>query len=119
MTLFSRRSLLASAFAVGLLPSTALFAADKPKEIRIDWATYNPVSIVLKDQGLLEKEFAKDGITIRWVQSARLQQGARIPQRRLDRFRLDRRLRRAGRQASTATRSSRSTSTRAPNGPRW
>jgi len=44
-------------------------AADKPSEIRIDWATYNPVSMVLKEKGLLEKEFAKDGIGIRWVQS--------------------------------------------------
>jgi len=41
-----------------------------PEEIRIDWATYNPVSLILKDQGLLEKEFAKDGIKIRWVMSA-------------------------------------------------
>ena len=70
MTLLSRRSLFASALLIGLAPSTALFAADKPTEIRIDWATYNPVSMVLKDKGLLEKEFAKDGITIRWVQSA-------------------------------------------------
>ena len=69
MTLFSRRSLLASAALAGLLPASALFAAEKPKEIRIDWATYNPVSIVLKDKGLLEKEFAKDGISIRWVQT--------------------------------------------------
>jgi sulfonate transport system substrate-binding protein len=68
MSLFSRRSLLASAFFVGLLP-TSLLAADKPKEIRLDWATYNPVSMVLKEQGLLEKEFAKDGIGIRWVQT--------------------------------------------------
>ena len=68
MSLFSRRSLLASAFFVGLLP-TSLLAADKPKEIRLDWATYNPVSMVLKEQGLLEKEFAKDGIAIRWVQT--------------------------------------------------
>ena len=66
MSLFSRRSLLLSALFVGLLP-TSLIAADKPKEIRIDWATYNPVSMVLKEQGLLEKEFAKDGIAIRWV----------------------------------------------------
>jgi sulfonate transport system substrate-binding protein len=66
--LFSRRALICSAFFVGLLP-TALLAADKPKEIRLDWATYNPVSIVLKERGLLEKEFAKDGITIRWVQT--------------------------------------------------
>jgi sulfonate transport system substrate-binding protein len=70
MAFWSRRSILASALFVGLVPSTALFAQDKPKEIRIDWATYNPVSLVLKDKGLLEKEFAKDGITIRWVQSA-------------------------------------------------
>jgi sulfonate transport system substrate-binding protein len=70
MTVFSRRSLLASALVIGLAPSTALFAADKATEIRIDWATYNPVSMVLKDKGLLEKEFAKDGIAIRWVLSA-------------------------------------------------
>ncbi|MFZ5689954.1 MAG: aliphatic sulfonate ABC transporter substrate-binding protein [Pseudomonadota bacterium] len=70
MTVFSRRSLLVSALFAGLLPSTVLFAQDKPREIRIDWATYNPVSLILKDRGLLEKEFANDGISIRWVQSA-------------------------------------------------
>src|SRR6187431_74884 len=69
MQLLSRRSLLVSATLVGLLPTAALFAADKPKAISIDWATYNPVSMVLKDKGLLEKEFAKDGIQIRWVQT--------------------------------------------------
>jgi sulfonate transport system substrate-binding protein len=50
-------------------PGGAL-AAEALKELRIDWATYNPVSMVLKQKGLLEKEFAKDGITIVWVQSA-------------------------------------------------
>jgi sulfonate transport system substrate-binding protein len=70
MSLLSRRSILASAMLVGLLPSGTLFAADKPSTITIDWATYNPVSVLLKDKGLLEKEFAKDGIAIRWVQSA-------------------------------------------------
>jgi sulfonate transport system substrate-binding protein len=69
MTVFSRRMLLASALLVALTPSSALFAADNPKEIRIDWATYNPVSMVLKEKGLLEKEFARDGISIRWVQT--------------------------------------------------
>lgn len=64
----SRRSLLASAILLGL--GTSAFAADKVSEIRIDWATYNPVSMVLKDKGLLEKEFEKDGIKIVWVQSA-------------------------------------------------
>jgi sulfonate transport system substrate-binding protein len=70
MTLLSRRAIFASAALVGLLPTSALFAQDKPREIRIDWATYNPVSMVLRERGLLEKEFAKDGIGIRWVQSA-------------------------------------------------
>ena len=69
MSVISRRLILASALLVGLLPSSALFAADNPKTINIDWATYNPVSMVLKEKGLLEKEFAKDGISIRWVQT--------------------------------------------------
>ena len=70
MTLFSRRSLFVSALLVGTLPTATLLAADQPTEIRVDWATYNPVSILLKERGWLEKEFAKDGISIRWVQSA-------------------------------------------------
>jgi sulfonate transport system substrate-binding protein len=45
-------------------------AADAPREIHIDWATYNPVSIILKQKGLLEKEFARDNIAVVWVQSA-------------------------------------------------
>ena len=53
VNLLSRRSILASAVLVGLLPSGTLFAADKPSTITIDWATYNPVSILLKDKGLL------------------------------------------------------------------
>ena len=67
MTALKRRSFLISAVLAGLLPAAA--SAAEVKEIRIDWATYNPVSLVLKDKGLLEKEFAKDGITIRWVQT--------------------------------------------------
>ena len=67
--MLSRRHLLVSAAAAGLMPLGLARAADKPTEIRIDWATYNPVSMVLKDKGLLEKEFAKDGIGIRWVQT--------------------------------------------------
>jgi sulfonate transport system substrate-binding protein len=69
MTAVSRRSILASAALVALLPAAGALAQDKPKEIRIDWATYNPVSMLLKDRGLLEKEFAKDGITVRWIKT--------------------------------------------------
>ncbi len=68
MTRFSRRSLLACALAAALLPSTRL-SADNPKEIYVDWATYNPVSMLLKDKGLLEKEFAKDGVKVVWVKT--------------------------------------------------
>jgi sulfonate transport system substrate-binding protein len=57
------------AATVATLATTRARAA-KIEEINIDWATYNPVSLVLKDQKLLEKEFAKDGIAIRWVFSA-------------------------------------------------
>jgi sulfonate transport system substrate-binding protein len=66
----TRRWWLAAIAVVATGLSGSAFAADAPKEIRIDWATYNPVSIVLKQKGLLEKEFAKDGISIVWVQSA-------------------------------------------------
>src|SRR2546423_10769878 len=69
MTEFSRRSLVGCALALALLPSTPLCAADNPKEIDVDLATYNPVSMLLKDKGLLEKEFAKDGIKVVWVQT--------------------------------------------------
>jgi sulfonate transport system substrate-binding protein len=65
--MISRRALSAAAFA-SLAVGRA--RAAKIDEIRIDWATYNPVSLVLKDQKLLETEFAKDAIAIRWVQSA-------------------------------------------------
>jgi len=61
----SRRVFLAAALATGLTSA----AIAQPKEIRIDYATYNPVSLVLKDKGFLEKELAKDGITVRWVQT--------------------------------------------------
>ncbi len=72
MTLLSRRRVLTTALAGAAAAVAApgvLRAADNPKEIRIDWATYNPVSMLLKDKGLLEKEFAKDNISIRWVQT--------------------------------------------------
>ena len=71
MFTINRRYTLRLLAALGLTRSTAAVtsAQAQVKEIRIDFATYNPVSLVLKDKGLLEKEFAKDGITVRWVQS--------------------------------------------------
>lgn len=69
MFTINRRHTLALAAALCLTGGLAQVASAQVKEIRIDWATYNPVSLVLKDKGLLEEEFKKDGITIRWVQS--------------------------------------------------
>jgi sulfonate transport system substrate-binding protein len=64
----TRRLLLAASVATSftLLANGAIA---QPKEIKIDFATYNPVSLVLKDKGFLEKELEKDGIKVRWVQS--------------------------------------------------
>ncbi len=66
---FTRRTFVAASAGVLAAPFIGRAMA-APAEIRIDWATYNPVSLVLKDQGLLEKEFAADKIGIRWVFSA-------------------------------------------------
>src|SRR6478672_10346716 len=60
---------LALSVLAGLVAVGTAQAADV-SEIRVDWATYNPVSLILKDEGILEKEFEKDGIKITWVQSA-------------------------------------------------
>jgi sulfonate transport system substrate-binding protein len=64
----TRRLLIAASLTTGLASFTTVASA-QVKEIRIDYATYNPVSLVLKDKGILEKELEKDGISVRWVQS--------------------------------------------------
>src|SRR5882762_300622 len=43
-------------------------AAERSK-IRLDYSYYNPVGLVMKEQGWLEQEFAKDGIGVEWVLS--------------------------------------------------
>lgn len=69
MKSLSRRLVLGLALSLGLLSPAASVAADKPGNITIDWATYNPVSMLLKDKGWLEEELARDGIAVTWVQS--------------------------------------------------
>ncbi|HEX2654761.1 MAG TPA: aliphatic sulfonate ABC transporter substrate-binding protein [Xanthobacteraceae bacterium] len=41
--------------------------AGKLEKLRLDYAAYNPVCLIAKEQGLLEKEFAADGTAIEWV----------------------------------------------------
>jgi sulfonate transport system substrate-binding protein len=72
MTIFSptRRHVLAGlAAGAATLPFIRSGRAATLDEIRIDFATYNPVSLLLKDKGWLEEEFKADGTGIRWVQS--------------------------------------------------
>jgi sulfonate transport system substrate-binding protein len=64
----SRRLLIAAA-AAGLAALATPASAQAPREIRVDYATYNPVSLVLKEKGILERELAADGVSVRWVQS--------------------------------------------------
>jgi sulfonate transport system substrate-binding protein len=68
MTL-SRRSVLAATLGLGLATTAFSTASAQVKELRIDYATYNPISLVLKDKGILERELSKDGISVRWVQT--------------------------------------------------
>jgi sulfonate transport system substrate-binding protein len=43
--------------------------ADAPTTIRLDYAYYNPLSLVLKQQGWLEKDLAKQHVQVEWVLS--------------------------------------------------
>jgi len=38
--------------------------------LRIDFATYNPLSLVIKEKGWLEEALADDGVSVEWLQSA-------------------------------------------------
>jgi sulfonate transport system substrate-binding protein len=44
-------------------------ADDRVNRIGLDWAYYNPLSLILKDKKWLEDEFRNDGIEIQWTQS--------------------------------------------------
>lgn len=67
-----RRSLLqwaAGTTAATALPASVL-AAEKPSEIRLDYAYYSPSSLVIRRFGWLEEAFKPDGIAIKWTSSA-------------------------------------------------
>jgi sulfonate transport system substrate-binding protein len=44
-------------------------AAAKPEVLRLDFATYNPVGLLLKEKGFLEQALAKEGIKVEWTKS--------------------------------------------------
>lgn len=43
--------------------------SNQPGSVRIDWATYNPVGLVLREKQFLEQDLGKDGVKVEWVQS--------------------------------------------------
>jgi sulfonate transport system substrate-binding protein len=66
----ARRTFLLAALSGALFANMPHIASAQPAEIRVDFATYNPVSLVLKQKGYLEEALKADGIAVRWVQSA-------------------------------------------------
>ena len=57
------------AFFLLVLLLGACSRSEKPEVVRIDYATYNPVGLLLKEKGYLEAELAKDGVKVEWVKS--------------------------------------------------
>jgi sulfonate transport system substrate-binding protein len=54
---------------LSLLQTVGLTQTSRPEVIRLDYAYYNPVSLVLKDKGWLEQDLAKDKVKVEWVLS--------------------------------------------------
>jgi len=76
MTVNRRRFVLA-ALALPLAASMSTSAGarraaaqEQPEKVRLDFAYYNPSSLVLKKFGWLEEALAADGIGVEWVHSA-------------------------------------------------
>jgi sulfonate transport system substrate-binding protein len=69
-----RRMIASLLLALLLVPLVAACGApataSKPTEIRLDYAYYNPSSLVLRRFGWLEEELKADGISVKWVLSA-------------------------------------------------
>ena len=72
----SRRRMLGltlGAAAVATLPGAVRRAGaqeERPETIRVDYAYYNPSSLVLRRHGWLEEDLAADGVAVEWILSA-------------------------------------------------
>ena len=60
--------------------------------LNIDFATYNPLSLIIKNQGWLEAALAPQGISVNWVKSAGSNKANEALRARRHRCRLDGRL---------------------------
>lgn len=55
---------------IGLILSLFSCATkEKPEVIKLDYATYNPVGLLLKEKGYLEEALKEDGVKVEWVKS--------------------------------------------------
>lgn len=64
-----RRQFLQATGATVAAPLAAGCIGDDARTITVDWAYYNPVSLVLREHDWLEAEFADDDVEIDWVLS--------------------------------------------------
>src|SRR5918992_4366922 len=73
------RWLVSLALALSILPALAFVAPgaprlasaqDAPETIKLDYAYYNPSSLVLRRFGWLEEDLAAEGIEVEWTLSA-------------------------------------------------
>ena len=70
MTGLTRSRFLAAAGAAGAVAALPRGArADGPDRIGVDWAYYNPPSLVLKQKGWLDEALVKHGTAVDWVLS--------------------------------------------------
>ena len=55
--------------ALTAVPAAGCSEENKPKAVRLDYATYNPISLLLKEKGFLEQALAEEGVKVEWVKS--------------------------------------------------
>lgn len=63
-------TLLLSGCVAGEGPTESANQSEDSKVLKLDFAYWNPLSLVIKDQGWLEQELADEGYTVEWIQSA-------------------------------------------------
>lgn len=55
--------------SVGSLANCKSSSAGKPQVVKMDYAYYNPLSLVLKEKHFLEDDLGKDGVSVEWTLS--------------------------------------------------
>ena len=65
----TRRLVIGTGLAAGATFVAGRARAAELPTLRLDYAYYNPVALVLKDKGWVEDEFGKDGTKVEWVLS--------------------------------------------------